>query len=240
VLGLPPIARQRPLRARAHRSGAKLHRDRGFGRGPQAEGADHMVLFDEPRLAGLLPEPDGRESRLRSRWPPQRHAGGTMREAPRRDRTRLAATPNMLQRKVTVDERRSSRVLHRNLRETPRRRSAGGIWLIAEDGRRVLDAQGRQRFLPRAPASANYRREASRRRKLVYSHTSFFSSEPAEALADHLVGDEPGGLAYAYFVSGGSEAIEASIKLARQYFVERGELQRQRLSRAARAITATR
>ena len=40
-------------------------------------------------------------------------------------------------------------------------------------------------------------------------------------------GDEPGGLAYAYFVSGGSEAIEASIKLARQYFIERGEPQRQ-------------
>src|SRR5262249_8406855 len=53
-----------------------------------------------------------------------------------------------------------------------------------------------------------------------------FSSEPAEALADHLVGHEPGGLAYVYFVSGGSEAIEASIKLARQYFVERGEPQR--------------
>ena len=57
--------------------------------------------------------------------------------------------------------------------------------------------------------------------------TPLFSSEPAEALADHLVGDEPGGLAYAYFVSGGSEAIEASIKLARQYFIERGEPRRQ-------------
>jgi len=55
--------------------------------------------------------------------------------------------------------------------------------------------------------------------KLAYAHTGFFSSEPAEeALADRLVGDEPVGLAYAYLVSGGSEAIEASIKLARQYF----------------------
>jgi adenosylmethionine-8-amino-7-oxononanoate aminotransferase len=62
---------------------------------------------------------------------------------------------------------------------------------------------------------------------LAYAHTAFFSSEPAEALADMLVGHEPGGLAYAYFVSGGSEAIEASIKLARQYFIERGEPQRQ-------------
>jgi adenosylmethionine-8-amino-7-oxononanoate aminotransferase len=63
--------------------------------------------------------------------------------------------------------------------------------------------------------------------KLAYAHTAFFSSEPAEALAETLVGHEPGGLAYAYFVSGGSEAIETSIKLARQYFIERGEKQRQ-------------
>ena len=63
--------------------------------------------------------------------------------------------------------------------------------------------------------------------KLAYAHTAFFSSEPAEALAERLVGHEPGGLAYAYFVSGGSEAIEASIKLARQYFIESGEPQRQ-------------
>ena len=64
--------------------------------------------------------------------------------------------------------------------------------------------------------------------KLAYAHTSFFSSEPAEALADKLVGHEPGGLGYAYLVSGGSEAIEAAIKLARQYFIEAGQPQRQR------------
>src|SRR5262249_26568968 len=52
--------------------------------------------------------------------------------------------------------------------------------------------------------------------------------DPAEALAEELVGHEPGGLAYAYVVSGGSEAIEASLKLARQYFVEKGEPQRTR------------
>jgi adenosylmethionine-8-amino-7-oxononanoate aminotransferase len=62
--------------------------------------------------------------------------------------------------------------------------------------------------------------------KLAYAHTSFFSSEPAEALADKLVGHEPGGLGYAYLVSGGSEAIEAGIKLARQYFIEIGQPQR--------------
>ena len=64
--------------------------------------------------------------------------------------------------------------------------------------------------------------------KLTYAHTSFFSSEVAEALADELVGHEPGGLAYAYLVSGGSEAIEAALKMARQYFLEIGQPRRAR------------
>jgi adenosylmethionine-8-amino-7-oxononanoate aminotransferase len=59
--------------------------------------------------------------------------------------------------------------------------------------------------------------------RLAYAHTSFFSNEPMEALADFLVARAPGDLSRAYFVSGGSEAVEASLKIARQYFVERGE-----------------
>jgi adenosylmethionine-8-amino-7-oxononanoate aminotransferase len=58
---------------------------------------------------------------------------------------------------------------------------------------------------------------------LAYVHTSFFTCEAAEALADTLVGHEPGGLSHAYFVSSGSEAVEACMKMARQYFVELGE-----------------
>src|SRR5437773_5573775 len=125
---------------------------------------------------------------------------------------------------------RNSRVLHRSLRETPPNAIGGdGVWLIAEDGRRILDASGGAAVSclghqhPRVLEAIS--RQAS---KLAYAHTSFFSSEPAEALADRLLGDEPGGLAYAYFVSGGSEAIEASIKLPRQYFIESGQPQRQR------------
>ncbi|MBI5265324.1 MAG: aspartate aminotransferase family protein [Bradyrhizobium sp.] len=125
---------------------------------------------------------------------------------------------------------RPSRVLHRSLRETPPKAIGGeGVWLIAEDGRRILDASGGAAVSclghqhPRVLEALS--RQAS---KIAYAHTSFFTSEPAEALADQLVGEELGGLAYAYFVSGGSEAIEASIKLARQYFLERGEPERQR------------
>ncbi|MDN3277877.1 aspartate aminotransferase family protein [Frankia sp. RB7] len=124
---------------------------------------------------------------------------------------------------------RTSRVLHRSLHETPPKAIGGeGVYLIAEDGRRVIDASGGAAVSclghqhPRVIAAM-----AKQASTLAYAHTAFFSSEPAEALAETLVGHEPGGLAYAYFVSGGSEAIEASIKLARQYFIERGEPQRQ-------------
>ena len=123
-----------------------------------------------------------------------------------------------------------SRVMHRSLRETPPKAIGGdGVWLIAEDGRRILDSSGGAAVSclghqhPRVLAAI-----AKQASTLAYAHTGFFSSAPAEELAERLVGHEPGGLAYAYFVSGGSEAIEASIKLARQYFIERGEPKRAR------------
>jgi adenosylmethionine-8-amino-7-oxononanoate aminotransferase len=123
-----------------------------------------------------------------------------------------------------------SRVLHRSLRETPPKAVGGeGIWLFREDGRKVLDASGGAAVSclghqhPRVLAAMN--KQAS---KLAYAHTAFFSSDAAEELADNLVGHEPGGLGYVYFVSGGSEAVEAAIKIARQYFIEAGQPQRTR------------
>jgi len=62
--------------------------------------------------------------------------------------------------------------------------------------------------------------------KLAYTHTSFFTTEPAEALADLLIEDAPPGLSHVYFTSGGSEAVEAALKMARQYFVELGKPER--------------
>ncbi|WP_227270113.1 aspartate aminotransferase family protein [Roseobacter weihaiensis] len=64
---------------------------------------------------------------------------------------------------------------------------------------------------------------------LAFAHTGFFTSEPAEELANTLVDAAPGGLDKVYFVSGGSEATEAAIKLARQYHVENGQPQRRHL-----------
>ncbi|MCV6591998.1 MAG: aspartate aminotransferase family protein [Silicimonas sp.] len=64
---------------------------------------------------------------------------------------------------------------------------------------------------------------------LAFAHTGFLTSEPAEALADLLIAHAPGTFDRVYFVSGGSEATEAAIKLARQYHVERGQPERRHL-----------
>src|SRR5258705_9431131 len=129
-----------------------------------------------------------------------------------------------------VQPARKSRVLHRSLRETPPV-AAGGhcVWLVDADGREVLDGSGgaavsclghqHPRVLDAMARQAG---------KLAYAHSSFVTSAAAEELAEERVGHEPGGLAYAYIVSGGSEAIEAALKMARQYFLEIGQPQRSR------------
>jgi adenosylmethionine-8-amino-7-oxononanoate aminotransferase len=64
---------------------------------------------------------------------------------------------------------------------------------------------------------------------LAYAHTGFFTSDVAEQLADRLIEDAPAGLDHVYLVSGGSEGVEAALKMARQYFVEKGEPQRRHI-----------
>ena len=64
--------------------------------------------------------------------------------------------------------------------------------------------------------------------QLAFAHTGFFTSEPAESLADRLIAHAPEGIERVYFVSGGSEAVEAALKLARQYFIEIGQPHRHR------------
>jgi adenosylmethionine-8-amino-7-oxononanoate aminotransferase len=65
--------------------------------------------------------------------------------------------------------------------------------------------------------------------RLAYAHTSFFTTEVAEELAEDLITHAPEGIGRVYFVSGGSEANEAALKMARQYFVARGEPERKYL-----------
>ena len=62
--------------------------------------------------------------------------------------------------------------------------------------------------------------------KLAFAHTGFLSSEPAESLADRLIAHAPDGIEHVYFISGGSEAVESALKLARQYMIETRQPQR--------------
>jgi adenosylmethionine-8-amino-7-oxononanoate aminotransferase len=64
---------------------------------------------------------------------------------------------------------------------------------------------------------------------IAYAHTAFFTTEIAEKLADRLIETAPEGIDHVYLVSGGSEAVEAALKMARQYFVEKGEPQRRHI-----------
>lgn len=105
--------------------------------------------------------------------------------------------------------------------------SGEGAWIVDADGKRYLDACGGAAVSclghsPRAVTEA----VADQLSRLAYAHTSFFTSEPAETLAETLVRKAPGDLQRVYFVSGGSEAVEAALKLARQYFIEVGEPER--------------
>jgi adenosylmethionine-8-amino-7-oxononanoate aminotransferase len=123
----------------------------------------------------------------------------------------------------------TSRLLHRGRNTPPVAVGGKGSWLHLADGREVLDASGGAAVSclgHQHPAVvAAVQRQVG---TLEYAHTGFFTNEPAERLGKVLVGHEPGGLSRAYFVSGGSEAMEAALKLARQHFVEAGQPQRVR------------
>ncbi|SEA92774.1 aspartate aminotransferase family protein [Paraburkholderia sartisoli] len=102
-----------------------------------------------------------------------------------------------------------------------------GIEIIDSTGKRYIDASGGAAVSCLGHSNQRVIDAMNRQaRQLPYAHTSFFTTGVAEELADRLVADAPEGLDHVYFVSGGSEAIEAALKLARQYFVEKGELQR--------------
>ncbi|MEO1774481.1 MAG: aspartate aminotransferase family protein [Pseudomonadota bacterium] len=105
-----------------------------------------------------------------------------------------------------------------------------GCYLIDATGKRYLDASGGAAV----SCLGHGDRAVSEAIKvqvdqLAFAHTGFFTSEPAERLADRLIRLAPKGIDRVYLVSGGSEAAEAAIKLARQYFVEKGEPQRRHL-----------
>lgn len=120
-----------------------------------------------------------------------------------------------------------SKVLHRSLSKNPPRAVSGdGAYIIDDRGKRYLDACGGAAVSclghshPRVIAAIQ-----KQVAELPYAHTAFFSTDVLEQLAEKLVNAAPG-MGKVMLVSGGSEAIEAALKLSRQYFVESGEADR--------------
>jgi adenosylmethionine-8-amino-7-oxononanoate aminotransferase len=104
-----------------------------------------------------------------------------------------------------------------------------GITLQDQEGRSYLDASGGAAVSALGHGHPDVIAAMHRQiDQCAYAHTSFFTTEVAERLADRLVAGAPAGINGVYLVSGGSEAVETALKLARQYFVEAGELQRTR------------
>jgi adenosylmethionine-8-amino-7-oxononanoate aminotransferase len=122
----------------------------------------------------------------------------------------------------------STHILHRQMAHVlPLAASAQGVFITDAQGKRYIDASGGAAVSclghghPEVRAAMHAQLD-----RLAYAHTSFFTTQVAEELADLLVQDAPAGISHAYFVSGGSEAVEAALKMARQYFVEIGQPQR--------------
>ncbi len=112
----------------------------------------------------------------------------------------------------------------------PTAKSGDGCFIIDTHGKRYFDGSGgaavsclghsNQRITDAIKAQVD---------SLAFAHTGFFTSDTAEELADLLIANAPGDIDRVYFVSGGSEAVEAAIKLARQYHLENGQPERRHL-----------
>ncbi|MDK3020130.1 aspartate aminotransferase family protein [Pseudodonghicola flavimaris] len=118
-----------------------------------------------------------------------------------------------------------SHVFHRSSRATPPRAVRGeGAYIFDAAGKRYLDGSGGAAVSCLGHSDQTVIQAIKDQLdQLPFAHSGFFSSDPAERLADRLVAHAPEGIDRVYLVSGGSEAVEAALKMARQYFVEIGE-----------------
>ncbi|MEM7441700.1 MAG: aspartate aminotransferase family protein [Pseudomonadota bacterium] len=128
-----------------------------------------------------------------------------------------------------------SHVFHRSTASVPPIAVSGmGVTITGQDGSEYLDASGGAAVSCLGHSHpAVIKAVQDQIATLPFAHTGFFSNTPMEELADHLIAKSaaiPGSdLDKVYFVSGGSEAMEAALKLARQYYVERGQPERRHL-----------
>jgi len=121
-----------------------------------------------------------------------------------------------------------SHIIHRSLRQTPPVAvSAQGMLVRDSNGNTYMDASGGAAVSSLGHGHPDILTAMHRQiDRNAYAHTAFFTTDVAEELADRLAAGAPEGLSEVYLVSGGSEAMETALKLARQYFVEKGEPQR--------------
>ena len=119
-------------------------------------------------------------------------------------------------------------LLHRAIHNTPPVAvSAEGIRFTDATGKSYIDASGGAAVSCLGHAHPDVLAALhAQLARMAYAHTGFFTTEVAEALGERLIADAPAGLSHVYLVSGGSEAVEAALKMARQYFVEIGQPQR--------------
>ena len=122
-----------------------------------------------------------------------------------------------------------SKVFPRHCKASPPVAVAGsGVYITDSTGKQYIDASGGAAVSCLGHGDSEITRAIeSQLGNIEFAHTGFFTSQAAEDLAELLIKHAPGSLDRVYFVSGGSEAVEAAIKLARQYFVEIGQPQRQ-------------
>ncbi|KAK1056984.1 hypothetical protein LTR74_014519 [Friedmanniomyces endolithicus] len=117
----------------------------------------------------------------------------------------------------------TSAVLHRSLHHVPLRvESAKGHYLHLSNGQSIFDATGGAAVACLGHGNDRVRESINDQMKSVsYCHSLFYATPAAEDLARLLVDSTGGEMARAFFISSGSEAIEAALKLARQYFIEK-------------------
>lgn len=124
-----------------------------------------------------------------------------------------------------------SHVFPRHTKANPPVAASGdGCYIIDKAGKKYFDGSGGAAVSCLGHSDPDVTRAIKEQvDRIAFAHTGFFTTEPAEELADMLVAKAPGNLDRVYFVSGGSEAVEAALKLARQYFLEKGEPSRHRV-----------
>ncbi|MDG1706941.1 MAG: aspartate aminotransferase family protein [Porticoccaceae bacterium] len=123
-----------------------------------------------------------------------------------------------------------SRIFHRNLNaHLPVAQASAGVYISDKQGNRYLDACGGAAVSclghghPRVIESIKHQLDT-----MAYAHSGFFTSETSEQLAQFLAQRAPENIEHVYFLSGGSEAVEAALKMARQYFLELGQPSKQK------------